>query len=529
MGISTGRGHLPRELGASGRCATCARRFDACGAVCDHPRMSAWRGLPSQNGAVLIRQFAVLSLVIVGLITAALCVVISHYLKADLLEREWTTTADFIRTEALQNLTPADFAASETPTAEGRFRRFYEHTSMMPQIVRVKIYGAGMAVIWSDEPRLIGQRFPDNAQLLGAVAGRTTVSLKVGEKKGENVYERDQPELVEVYVPIVFPDAPGVVGVVETYKQATQVFAQIRRAQRTVIATALGGGTLLYLSLFWIVRRASRRIDAQHEALQRQSRDVLAASEELRAVQAQLIEAERMAAIGEIVASVAHGIRNPLANIRASAQMALLACKDCDATAPGPRNLADIMVEVDRLAARLKELLQLVRPAERLSQPIDLNTVLQGALDLLAGRMAQARIRLQLQLAPALPVISGDPMTLEQIFVNLLGNAVDAMATSGGTITVTTGTEGANGAPLVFAEVRDTGAGIPPEKIGKVFDLFYTTKAQGTGLGLAVTKKFTEAHGGTISVRSQPGEGASFLVNFPSRRAADPNATAKAT
>jgi two-component system sensor histidine kinase HydH len=488
--------------------------------------MSAWGGLLSHNGAVLIRQFAVLSLVVVGLITAALCVVISHYLKEDLLEREWTTTADFIRTEALQNLTPADFSAFETPTAEERFRRFYEQALMMPQVVRVKIYDASMAVIWSDEPRLIGQRFPDNEQLLGAVAGRTTVHLKGGEQKGENVYERDQPELVEVYVPIVFPGAPRVVGVVETYKQSTQVFAQIRRAQLTVIATALGGGTLLYLSLFWIVRRASRRIDAQHEALQRQSHDVLAANAELRAVQAQLIEAERMATIGEIVASVAHGIRNPLANIRASAQVALLSYKDDDPTAAGPRSLADIMAEVDRLAARLKDLLQFVRPAERRSQPIDLNTVLQGALELLAGRITEARIRLEQQLAPALPVISGDPMVLEQIFVNLIGNAVDAMATGGGTITVTTGTERGDGAPGIFAEVRDTGAGIPPEKIGKIFDLFYTTKAQGTGLGLAVTKKFTEAHGGTISVRSRFGEGAIFVVRFPGHSAAEPGGAA---
>ena len=72
---------------------------------------------------------------------------------------------------------------------------------------------------------------------------------------------------------------------------------------------------------------------------------------------------------------------------------------------------------------------------------------------------------------------------------------------------------------MVFSEVRDTGCGIPPEKIGKIFDLFYTSKAQGTGLGLAVAKKFTEAHGGTISVRSGPGDGATFRVAFPTRPA----------
>ncbi len=479
--------------------------------------MSMWRGLAPHSGVILLRQFAVLSLVIVGLITVALCAVISYYLREDLLKREWTTTADFIRTEAVQNLGPADFAAPGSPAAQERFRRFYQQTVMMPQVVRVKIYDASMTVIWSDEPRLIGQRFPDNAQLIGAVAGRTTVNLETGEKKGENVYERNEPQLVEVYVPIVFPDTQRVAGVVETYKEPTQVFSNIRRGQMTVVATALAGGVLLYLSLFWIVRRAGRRIDAQHHALEQQSRDVLAANEELRAVQAQLIAAERMAAIGEVVASVAHGIRNPLANIRASAQVALLDCKDCDQTAIGPKSLANIMAEVDRLAARLKELLQFVRPAERRGQPIDLNTVIQGALSLLAGRIAEAHIRLKHQLAAALPVISGDPMILEQIFVNLIGNAVEAMPADSGTITLTTGTERSEGALRVCAEVSDTGGGIPPEKIGKIFDLFYTSKPQGTGLGLAVTKKFTEAHGGTISVRSSPGEGATFRVTFPTR------------
>ena len=229
-----------------------------------------------------------------------------------------------------------------------------------------------------------------------------------------------------------------------------------------------------------------------------------------------------MAAIGEVVASVAHGIRNPLANIRASAQVALLDCKDGDQTAVGPRSLANIMAEVDRLAVRLKELLQFVRPAERRSQPVDLNTVLQGALQLLAGRIAEANIRLEHELAAALPVISGDPMILEQIFVNLVGNAVEAIPADGGVITLTTGTERREGTLMVFAEVRDTGAGIRPEKIKNIFDLFYTTKAQGTGLGLAVTKKFTEAHGGTISVRSGPGKGATFRVTFPSRSAPEP-------
>jgi signal transduction histidine kinase len=109
-------------------------------------------------------------------------------------------------------------------------------------------------------------------------------------------------------------------------------------------------------------------------------------------------------------------------------------------------------------------------------------------------------------------------MLLEQVFLSLIGNAIEAISEGGGTISLTTGrTQGNGGAPQVFVDVQDTGAGIPVEEIPKIFEPFYTTKAQGTGLGLAIAKKFTEAHGGAISVWSQPGGGATFRVTFPAQ------------
>jgi two-component system, NtrC family, sensor histidine kinase HydH len=483
--------------------------------------MRSWFADTPHSGTALVRQFAVLSLVVIALITIALCFVISSQFRRDLLQREWGATADFIRTEALQVLAAEDFAAPGTATAQQHFRRFYEQTRMMPEIVRVKVYDAAMHVIWSDEARLIGTMFPDNPQLKSALSGRTTVNLEVGERKEENVFERDEQELVEVYVPIAFAGDPRVVGVVETYKEPTQVFANIRRGQITVVATALGGGVLLYLSLFWIVRRAGRRLEAQHQALERRSLELAAANQELQSVQAQLVEAERLAAIGEVVTAVAHGIRNPLANISASAQVALLDCKD--GAAPRlAKSLGNIMAEVERLAGRLKELLQFVRPAERRSQPLDLNTVLRAALGLMEGRMSEARVKVDEHLATALPTIMGDPMLLEQVFMNLIGNAIEATP-EGGTITLTTGAEPSEqGRLIVAAEIQDTGSGIPPEDAARIFDLFYTTKAQGTGVGLAIARKFAEAHGGTITVRSKPGEGAVFRVSLPARSESEP-------
>lgn len=465
------------------------------------------------------RQFAILSFVVIGAITAALCLVISYCLRKDLLDREWGLTAAYIQTEAAFHLSPSDFDLPSSRTAQEHLRLFSRQTAMMPEIVGVKIYDRTATVLWSNERRLIGRRFPDNPNLVSAIAGRSVVG-EVGEgAKREQIYEsRKFPYLVEVYVPIKFPGVSRVVGVVEASKAPTQVFANIRRGQITVVGMTVAGGLLLYLSLFWIVRRATRHIEAQNRALEQRSRDLVSANEELRVVRTQL-EGERMlAAIGEVVAAVAHGIRNPLASIRASAQAAMLECGQCTVSVLGPKNLANTLAQVDRLDTHLKELLHFVRPADRRRVPVDLNAVLRGSLQMMVGRLEEADVKVSEQLAPELPPIMGDEILIQQVFLSLIENAIEAMPNGGGTLTLVTRAKRENAGPAqVFAEVEDTGVGIPPEEIPKILTSFYTTKAQGTGLGLAIAKKFTEAYGGAISVRSCPGEGAAFRVTFPSQ------------
>ena len=481
--------------------------------------MTAWSLTNMSSGRTLVKQFGLLSFVAIGLICVALSAVLSTYLRNDLLEREWLTTADYVRTQVLSALTPADLAAPRADAAQGHFEDLYQQTVRMPEVFRVKVYDAGMTVVWSDEPHLIGQRFADNPHLAGAMTGRTVVSLESGAGKPENVTERNIfARVVEVYVPIVFPGASRVAGVVEVYKMPQQVFASIRRGQLTVVGTVLGCGLVLYLSLFWIVRRAGRRIEEQHQALEQRTHALAAANQELTAVQGQLLEAERLAAIGEVVTAVAHGIRNPLANIRAAAQVAGLDLPPGAPPSQAAKNLTQIMAEVDRLEARLRELLQFVRPAQRQVEPVDLNQVLAQSLEMVAGRVGKAAVTVIRELEPALPQVAGNRMLLEQVFLSLLGNAVEALPASGGTIAVRTGrgsSAGGTGAVQVFAEVQDTGVGMSGEQLKKIFQPFYTTKAQGTGLGLAIAKKFTEALGGTITAWSAPGEGARFRVVFP--------------
>jgi len=186
------------------------------------------------------------------------------------------------------------------------------------------------------------------------------------------------------------------------------------------------------------------------------------ANQELTAVQGQLLHAERLAAIGEVVTAVAHGIRNPLAisaRLRRS-RPGVARRRSVRAHDQAPRRHHGRGGPVE---GRLKELLQIVRPAERQRSPVDLNDTAREAVQMVSGRMRTARIGLTETLAPGLPPVSGNAMLLEQVVLSLLANAVEAIPNGNGDITVTTGeARMESGAPAVFLEVSDSGVGFPP-------------------------------------------------------------------
>jgi hypothetical protein len=233
--------------------------------------MTHWSFTEMRSGKALIRQFGLLSFLVIGLISVALSAVLSTDLRSDLLEREWLPTADYVRTQILSALAPADLTVPRADAAQEHFEALYQQTVKMPEVFRVKVSDAGMTVIWSDEPHLIGQRFADTPHLAGAMAGRTVVNLESGGGTPENAAERSIfARLVEVHVPIVFPGASRVAGVVEVSKMPQQGFASIRRGQLTVVSTVLGCGLLVAEALRatgWNRTRAAQLLGITKETL----------------------------------------------------------------------------------------------------------------------------------------------------------------------------------------------------------------------------------------------------------------------
>jgi two-component system NtrC family sensor kinase len=233
---------------------------------------------------------------------------------------------------------------------------------------------------------------------------------------------------------------------------------------------------------------------------------------EERALMAQFIRQERLAALGQLVSGVAHELNNPLANISAHAQLVSQAI----ATGTDAHEAAHVITaEALRASKIVGKLLSFVRQSGTERVSVDLNRVVRDTIELRSHGLGQQQIELVTRFDPQLPSVNGDPSQLQQVLVNLLANAEQAVLESKQPRRVEVTTE--HQAGIVRVSVRDSGVGIPPEHIDRIFNPFFTTKPRGfgTGLGLSISDGIVRDHGGRLYVQSSPGAGTTFLVELP--------------
>jgi len=226
---------------------------------------------------------------------------------------------------------------------------------------------------------------------------------------------------------------------------------------------------------------------------------------------AELLRAERLAAVGRISAQITHEIRNPLNALGLNTE---LLAEELSGGGASPEVLSLVQAisrEVDRLNAVAEEYLHFARLPKKAMAQEDLTEILSGLSEFLRPELDLAKVKIRLELANGLPPVRADEGLLRAVFLNLLRNSREAMP-QGGELTLSTGL-GPDGS--VEARVGDTGGGIPAEALPRIFDPFYSTKEKGTGLGLAFAQKVVQEHGGTIRCESEPGRGTTFVVRLP--------------
>ena len=240
----------------------------------------------------------------------------------------------------------------------------------------------------------------------------------------------------------------------------------------------------------------------------------------LQDAQRELVSAERLVAVGEMSARVSHEIRNPLATIGGFGRSILKKPEDESAVT---RKARVIVSEVARLEELLNDLLDMARARPLQREPESINEIVEHSILLAEADIRSYNVQVEREFAPDLPLIYVDRARLLQAFLNTIRNGAQAM-TDGGTLRVATRlaevkNDGGETIETVEIEIGDSGCGIPQRVIKQVFDPFFSTKVSGSGLGLPVTRRIIEDHGGKIDVRSREGEGTTFVFSLPAERA----------
>jgi two-component system, NtrC family, sensor histidine kinase HydH len=343
----------------------------------------------------------------------------------------------------------------------------------------------------------------------GGIIALTAVERKPFLIANANLDPRVNTQLVNLLGSQSFATAPllskhrviGVLWVDNLYSQEPITDDDLRSLMRFA---AQAGLAIENAQLYQRIEHFNEQLESEIER----------ATEELRQTEKDLAHREKLAALGEMAASVAHEMRNPMTALRGFAQRMHRRMPEND---PNRKYTEIIIEEVDRLARLIRDVLDYARLPEPEMQLNNLNELILEWIALIKEDCGRHNITLKTQLTEV-PPFYFDSEQIKQVFLNIISNAIHAMENNGGTLTITTVVEN-NQAKLA---ISDTGPGIWPEIMKDIFNPFFTTKSGGTGLGLSIAHRILEDHNGDIKVQSQVGQGATFMVVLPLKQIEQP-------
>ncbi|MFT0868925.1 sensor histidine kinase [Pseudomonas sp. CAM1A] len=453
----------------------------------------------------LLRWFSLVSLLIIASVAGGLGYVSTRFVVQDSVERDAMLTAQFIQAmaqaEVRHSQLPPGITMGElldprldqqhlqfTPQlAESTRVEFLDHVEHLPDTLLANVYARDRTVVWSTNPHLIGKRIDEDDDLEHAFRSRKSVSAsyhKADEDREEQKFQREPRHLfIENYIPLFDSQGEQVLAMVEIYKEPHDLVRRIHRGYVLIWASTLVGGALIYFGLFWIVRRAASLLHHQQD---------------------RLVASETYVALGEMSSAVAHSLRNPLANIRSSAELAQ------DIASPAAqKNIGDIITQVDRMSRWVRDLLVSLRPTSDEAESVDLVAAVEDARQAFAPQIERNNVRFAFD-GPATQWVASQPLQLTQILNSLFANALEAMPQGGELRAEVRQLEGQQ----AQLQLSDTGKGMNEQQRRMVFKPFFTTKQGGLGVGLALVKRIMERFGGRVELTSREEEGTRVSLTF---------------
>jgi signal transduction histidine kinase len=459
----------------------------------------------------LVKFFSFTGLGLVLITTLVLSWVISNYAKKVMLERSESYSlllAEHVNRQVfLQFVLPTVLRYGEialrNPTQFKRLDTVVRNTTEGLNVDSVTIFDSEENIIsYSTKAEEVGVRDEGGKEYERALNGFNTSRL-MSSASLLNLLPGSDPisSKLLTYIPFrrenpLSERTDDIMGVTKVVQDLSDDIEAILRLQLSIIVISI----LIMGTLFFILMQIVTKADQINEAR----------AQERRRLEDKLNQAERLASLGEMVASVSHEIKNPLGIVHSTAE---ILNKRLQEQAPGSKHLAEIIItETSRLDDIVREFLDFARPQVPQYSKVLINDLLVKVEEFMQPELSKNKITVENHLAADLLPMDIDQNLFYRAFLNLFINAVQAMP-DGGVITVSTFLA-AKEKKKVVIKIEDTGVGISDEKLTMIFTPFYTDKNRGTGLGLAIAKNIIEQHNGTITVESEAGKGSAFIITL---------------
>ncbi|MEN6441370.1 MAG: ATP-binding protein [Syntrophobacter sp.] len=466
--------------------------------------------LQSAKPFQLVKYLALTSLMVILVCTILLSGFISQRAKAILLQKSEKYTL-----VVAENLNHQVFFQFTVPTliSEGAIRLSRESQyERLDKVVRntihglpvesVNIYDPDQVLTYSTDRERIGEK-GNVGEPFDRALREESVSLLSTEERNLFGFEwKGGVRKLVTYLPM-WEEKPlswrrgKVLGVFEITQDVSSDYKTIHRFQWIVASSFLIFVGILFITILLIARRAEKIIEAR--------------AEERYKLEEQLYQAERLAALGEMVAGVSHEIRNPLGIIRSTAELLESRMQD-----PRQKRFSSIIVEEStRLNDILTEFLDFARPKDLRTSKCRIEDILEKNIQIMEAECQRLGVHVKRNYLTGDCCIEADHDLLYRALVNIFANALQAMP-NGGTLSLRTSImNGREGNSLLELQIQDTGQGIPKEVKKKIFNPFFTTREKGTGLGLAIVQTIVDNHNGEIEVNSQEGKGTTIIIRLP--------------
>lgn len=497
---ATGRGLLSRVRQAADLAATSRRRaLRWFRSLTASPSSDKW-------GTRLSLWFGVLGFVCILLTSMATASLLSHSMTQTWVEQDEHVLRDFVQSAVTAHRAEAMFKDDAEKTEVGyELEAMFRTIASRDRVFLAHFYAENGMIFWSTDPVFIGRRLSDNEELAAAFAGKTVTEIgELGDtKKAEHaLVDPNQRLYVETYIPI-FGAGAAPIGVIELYRTPKHLQDAIDRSTWLIWVSTLLSGLALYLTLGWIARWGDHQIERSAK---------------------ELAENKGLTAIGEVATAVAHGLRNPLAAMRSSAELALDAPQFAGAPRAAPcavvedregcRNaLQEVVKQVDRLDSWIRALVGCLRTEMLELDRCDAKALLRECAAGVEGRAELAGLSLEVQCDDRPLPVQANRGALIQLLDSLVANAIEATPKGGSILLIARPSSTGDRAVL---EVRDTGPG-PDESIDP-FEFYLTTKGAGLGVGLPIARRLARRHHGELTVDRAPEGGAIARLRLPLSR-----------